>query len=210
MEMSENMFIYENARSVPAEAKKLIGAGRLAGMTDINPMFRIKRLTEIFGPCGIGWWYEITQERIIEDDITKQKAAFVDILLFYKHPKSGEISQGIPGTGGSSFVAQEKNGPYLSDEAFKMALTDAISVSAKALGVCADVYYAKDRTKYTENPSQHIDDMMFKCAECGAVLKPVKVGDKTYGVREWASGTEKEFGRAVCPDCRKKLKANAN
>ncbi len=55
-----------------------------------------------------------------------------------------------------------------------------------------------------------VEEMMFKCAECGAVLKPVKVGNKTYGVREWASGTEKEFGRAVCPDCRKKLKANAN
>ena len=208
--MNENMLIYEKARSVPNEAKKTITAGRLSGKTDINPMFRIKMLTELFGPCGIGWWYEITQERIIEDDITKQKAAFVDILLFYKHPTSGEISHGIPGTGGSSFVAKESNGHCLSDEAFKMALTDAISVSAKALGVCADVYYEKDRTKYSDYGTQKVDDMMFKCAECGAVLKPVKVGDKTYGVREWASGTEKEFGRAVCPDCRKKLKANAN
>ena len=32
-----------------------------------------------------------------------------------------------------------------------MALTDAISVSAKALGIGADVYYEKDRSKYTKD-----------------------------------------------------------
>lgn len=204
----EMMEIYNKARSVPDEAKKLIGAGRLAGLTDINPMWRIKRLTEMFGACGIGWWYEITDKRIVEDTITNQKAAFVDILLFYKHPQNGEVSHGIPGTGGSSFVAQEKNGAHLSDEAFKMALTDAISVSAKALGVGADVYYANDCSKYSGKGEggTPVTAAQFKCADCGAVLKPVKVGQKTYGVREWAAGTEKEFGRPLCTDCRKKAK----
>lgn len=209
----EMMELYNQARSVPDEAKKAIGAGRLKGFTDINPMWRIKRLTEMFGACGIGWWYEITDKRIVEDTITNQKSAFVDILLFYKHPQSGEVSRGIPGTGGSSFVAQEKSGAYLSDEAFKMALTDAISVSAKALGVGADVYYANDRSKYSGkgedgNPKDGnpVAAAQFKCADCGAVLKPVKVGQKTYGVREWAAGTEKEFGRPLCTECRKKAK----
>ena len=46
----------------------------------------------------------------------------------------------------------------MSDECYKMALTDAISVAAKALGVAADVYYKNDRSKYimdtitTEDP----------------------------------------------------------
>lgn len=143
------MQIYNRARTVPGDAKKPIQAGRLKGMTDINPMYRIKRLTEIFGPCGVGWWYEITDKRIIDDPITNQRAAFVDILLFYIDPFSGEPSNGIPGTGGAAFVSQERNGAYLSDECFKMALTDALSVVCKALGVAADVYWEKDQTKYT-------------------------------------------------------------
>lgn len=143
------MQIYNKARAVPEEAKKSIIAGRLKGMTDINPMYRIKTLTEIFGPCGVGWWYEITNKQIIDDPITNQRAAFMDILLYYIDPFSGEPSQGIPGTGGAAFVTQERNGAYLSDECFKMALTDALSVACKALGVAADVYWAKDRTKYT-------------------------------------------------------------
>ena len=59
-----NMELYELGRQVPDEAKKPITAGRLKGFTDINPMWRIKRLTEMFGPCGIGWWYEITDKRM--------------------------------------------------------------------------------------------------------------------------------------------------
>lgn len=157
----DNMKIYNQARSVPAEAKKAITAGRLKGMTDVNPMYRIKRLTETFGPCGIGWWYEITDKQIVYDELSNQKAAFVDILLYFVDPETGAVSHGIPGTGGASFVAQERNGAYLSDECFKMALTDALSVACKALGVAADVYWEKDRTKYTtdvmppEDPRQN-------------------------------------------------------
>lgn len=147
--MSSNMRFYDKAREVPVEARKPIQAGRLKGMTDVNPMYRIKRLTEMFGPCGLGWWYEIVDERIVDDTTTNQRAAFTDILLFYRDPETGEESKGIPGTGGASFLSQERNGPYLSDECFKMALTDAISVAAKALGIAADVYWEKDRTKYT-------------------------------------------------------------
>lgn len=147
----ENMNLYEAARVVPQEALKTIQAGRLKGMSDINPMFRIKRLTEMFGPCGVGWWYEITRKEITFDEITNQKCAFVDINLYYTDPETGHDSHAIPGTGGASFVATERNGPYMSDECYKMALTDAISVAAKALGVAADVYYKNDRSKYTKD-----------------------------------------------------------
>ena len=50
----EDLELYEKFRVVPNEAKKTITAGRLKGKTDINPMWRIKALTEAFGPCGIG------------------------------------------------------------------------------------------------------------------------------------------------------------
>ena len=51
----ENLTIYNKARVVPESAQKTIKGGRLNGMTDINPMWRIQMLTELFGPCGIGW-----------------------------------------------------------------------------------------------------------------------------------------------------------
>lgn len=143
------MDIYNHFRKVPQEALNPINAGRLKGMSDINPMWRIKKLTEEFGPCGFGWRTEIVK-MWLENGATGVVSAFVQINLFVK--LGGEWSEAIPGIGGASFVAQEKSGLYTSDEAYKMAYTDAISVACKSLGMAADVYYAKDRTKYTDSP----------------------------------------------------------
>lgn len=140
-----NMATYNAFAEVPDNAKKTIGGGRLKGMTDINPMWRIMMLTERYGPCGTGWTYDITDKRVIEgaDGVV---CAFLDIDLFVK--ENGEWSKGIPGTGGSQLVAKEGKGLYTNDECFKMALTDAISVACKALGMGANVYWANGRTKY--------------------------------------------------------------
>ena len=139
------MEVYNHFAAVPDNAKKQIGAGRLKGMTDINPMWRIKMLTERYGACGVGWKYVITDKRIIEgaDGVV---CAFLDIDLFVK--ETDGWSEAIPGTGGSQLVSKEKSGLYTNDECFKMALTDAISVACKALGMGADVYWQTGRTKY--------------------------------------------------------------
>ena len=218
----ENMKIYEMAKAVPSEAKKTIQAGRLKGMTDVNPMWRIKRLTELFGPCGVGWWYEITDKHIVTDEITKQSAAFMDILLYYVDPDTGATSHGIPGTGGASFVAQERNGPYLSDECYKMALTDAISVAAKALGIAADVYFDKDRSKYSgeeaapaaNKPALKPDEgksdtPAMICADCGETVRSYLDGNgKLVSHTRLTNATIESFGRPLCKDCAAKAAAS--
>lgn len=150
---NENLRIYEKVRAVPDKAKKKITGSRLNGMTDINPMWRIKTLTEQFGPCGIGW-YPVERRKWLEQGADGEVVAFVDIDLFVKI--DGAWSAAIPGTGGSKFVAKEKGGLYTDDEAYKKAYTDAISVACKALGIGADVYWEKDASKY--DPRGNGDD----------------------------------------------------
>jgi hypothetical protein len=140
-----NMQIYEAGRQVPPEAQKAFDNGSFKG-TDINPMWRIKKLTELFGPCGIGWYYEVVSER--SETHHDQTMAIVDLNLFVK--VDGEWSKPIYGTGGNLLVRPTKSGPRASDEGYKMALTDALSVACKALGIGADIYFSKDRTKYTD------------------------------------------------------------
>lgn len=141
----DNLSIFNQVKNVPPEAQRVITGGRLTGFTEINPMWRIEKLTEIFGPAGFGWYYEITEKRI-EEGAEGEKTVFVDINLYVK--QGNEWSKPIQGTGGSMLVAKEKGGMYTSDECFKMALTDAISVACKALGFGADIYAKKDRSKY--------------------------------------------------------------
>lgn len=181
--------IYNRVREVPQEAQKPIGGGRLKGMTDINPMWRIKTLTEVFGPAGIGWYYKITEKRL-EPGANGEIAAFVDIELYVKH--GDEWSAPIVGTGGAMFVAKEKSGPYTSDECYKMALTDAISVACKALGMGADVYWQKDRTKYDreELPSD---------PERGNLLRQINEECNTRGIKSeaLAASCRKNYGKGL-------------
>lgn len=167
MTENNNLFLYNKLRNVPTDAQKEIPKGRLKGMTNINPMWRIKALTEQFGSCGIGWKYVITRQWT-EAGANNEIIACCNIDMYIKY--NGEWSEAIPGTGGSMLVAKETNGPHTSDECFKMALTDAISVAAKALGAGADVYWQEDRTKYDaainenekkELPKQRSDNKNF-------------------------------------------------
>lgn len=215
-----NLEIYNELRGVPDTAKKPIGAGRLKGFTDINPMWRIKRFTEVFGPCGIGWWYKITDKRL--EGSGDEIRAFVDIDLYYRW--NGEVSQPIPGTGGSSFLTKEKNGAYTSDECYKMALTDALSVAMKSVGLGADVYFEKDRDKYTAvedapnapDPVEEQADRAVKkegdilyaeCDQCGSYIYDWKRKDgNVMPVRDFVINSIKEFGRPLCRECIKAIK----
>lgn len=149
--MCKNLEIYNAVRKVPQEAQKPIAGGRLKGKTDINPMWRIKTLTEQFGVVGFGWYTEIISQWI-EKGAAGEAAAFCNINLYIRQGE--EWSKPIFGTGGAMFVEGEKNGLRTEDEAFKKAYTDAISVACKAIGIGADVYWSSDRTKYDAPPTQ--------------------------------------------------------
>jgi hypothetical protein len=146
-------------------------------------MWRIKALTENFGACGIGWYYDITRQWL-EQGANGEISAFCNIDLYIK--VGDEWSKPIQGNGGSMLVTQERNGLYTDDEAFKKALTDAISVSCKALGFAADVYWNQDSTKYTGHnaasnaPSKPADaPERVCCNKCGKEIKGAKKGAQT-------------------------------
>lgn len=193
-----NLDLYNKYRKVPNEAKKTIQAGKLKGFTDINPMWRIKMLTEEFGICGIGWYTEILN-RWIEKGPDGKEAAFVEIALYIK--ADGEWSKPIIGVGGSAFVNIFKGQLETSDEAFKMAYTDAISIACKALGMGADVYFDKDRTKYNQydNEAENGSKQVI-CPICNTEIKAVVNNGKTF-TPEFILNKYK-----MCGECYKKSK----
>lgn len=203
--MEDKMQIYNAVRTVPKEAQKPIKGGRMNGKTDINPMWRIRALTENFGPCGIGWYYDITN-KWLEPGSEGEVAAFVEIALYVK--QDGEWSKPIVGIGGNSFVTKEQRGLYTSDECYKMALTDAISVACKALGFGADIYWDSDPTKYTQYKKEAAqkteEPKEYKCCDCGKDFAPFT--DKSGKI--WSAGqvyhmaeSNNTDGKARCKEC---------
>lgn len=198
----ENLELYDKVRAVPDNAKKNITGGRLNGMTDINPMWRIKTLTEQFGVCGIGWKPEIVRTWL-DSGANGEISANVEIRLYVK--VDGKWSEPIPGVGGSMFVSKEKGGFYTDDDCYKKAYTDALSVACKALGIGADVYFEKDSTKYdtknynnppppTQRP-QNAPQERRKKSKWAQVNDLIKDSETTLAsVNEWIA---KSFGKVI-------------
>lgn len=140
-----NMEIWDQSDKPPKDALKQIGGGRMKGMTNINPQWRYKKLTELFGPCGVGWHIEETGREFVPcgDEI----AVFIDIKLHI-----AGFASTIEGSGGSMFRTAESAGLRCNDEAVKMATTDAVSCACKKLGIGSAIYEgAWDGCKYRED-----------------------------------------------------------
>ena len=136
--LDHNLRFYNQGCEVPKDALKEIKAGRLRGMSDVNPMWRMKKMTEIFGPCGIGWKYTI--DRQWTETYGNEVKCFCNVSLYVRDPDTGFWSDAIPGNGGSAIVSNEAKGPYVNDEGYKMALTDALSIAMKPLGIGGNIW----------------------------------------------------------------------
>jgi hypothetical protein len=158
----QTMEIWDRMSRPPITALKTIKGGRLKGMSDINPQWRYEKMTEVFGPCGDGWWFNIVNTWTDSVEIQKdndtgtyyETVQMAEVKLHYKLPDGGS-SHGIPGVGGSKLATMEKYGVYVSDEAVKMAVTDALGTAMKMLGMASDIYMGLfDGSKYIDTVKQ--------------------------------------------------------
>lgn len=123
-----NMQYYSAARSVPPGAVRAIkgGAYGAAGLSDINPQWRIERMTELFGPCGIGW--DFTPEVWTENGV-----CYAHVTVQYKH--DNDWSRPVHGYGGT------KIGNKDDSDLIKSTVTDALGNALRYIGIGADVWY---------------------------------------------------------------------
>ncbi len=187
----DNMMVYNSFRSVPAEATKKFNNGRFSG-TDINPMWRIKRMTEMFGMCGAGWYVEVVSRELREaHDSNGTVAAFCALNLYVK--VNGEWSKPIYGEGGNIFVTTTSKGfKQVDDDAFKKAYTDAFSNATKQLGLGADIWFENDKangTKYvsptTLTPAA-VPEQVTPAAPLSIPTQPLKYSD----ILDWVNGSQ--------------------
>lgn len=202
----DNLRIYEASRKCPPEALRPIQAGKLKGKSDINPMWRIKQMTMLFGPCGIGWKTE--EEKFwTTPGANGEVISWCSLKLFWWNSDFDGWSEPVFGIGGSMMVDTQKGSLTSNDDAFKMAYTDAISVACKALGFAADVYWEGDATKYTRQ--EQAAALAPKCQRCGKSVQPVRNKGKLFTVDEIIEGAKSSYGAELCWGCMKELNKHA-
>jgi hypothetical protein len=133
---------WQHLGSPPKDALKKIEFGPLKGKYDINPIWRFEVMDKVVGPYGEAWGYEIV--KLWTEPGSNGE---VCVLALVKVVITGD-SYPSYGVGGNLLIQNTKNGLRTNDEAYKMALTDAIGVALKPYGVAADIYRGRYDTKY--------------------------------------------------------------
>lgn len=195
-----NMETYKTLSTPPPDALKEITYGALKGKSDINPQWRYEALTQEFGLCGYGWKFEVVDKLTQAVPATGEVMVYVLVNLYIKQGE--EWSAPIPGYGGDFLLKKDKNGLHGNDEAFKMAMTDALGTAAKMIGVAADVYRGKfngaSDSKYArrEPPKQPTNATLELCKEIAAAAQNAGISkhDLTEIVK-W------KFGKRNSLDC---------
>jgi hypothetical protein len=142
----------------PKQTKPFQRPGGFKG-TAIKPIWNIMRLTEHFGPIGIGWGTDEPKFNII--DAEGETLVFCVLKCWYKEDPGDpdEDKAYLYGIGGDR-VAQKRSGTvFVDDEAYKKAYTDALTNAFMRLGVSADVYMGMfEDSKYLMEVREHYDN----------------------------------------------------
>lgn len=157
---SDNISLWKGVmRTNPRYTKDMGDLG--FGGTAINAEYMIMRATEKFGPVGIGWGWEILEDKMIEGAPLTEKIFegtkfvgkrilrdadgslmfelnhYIRIGLWYiKDGKKGIVEN----FGSTPYRQTTKNGIFCDSEVHKKSLTDAIKKCLSGLGFCADVW----------------------------------------------------------------------
>ncbi|GAB00756.1 MULTISPECIES: hypothetical protein [Acinetobacter] len=144
-----NLHIWNSVKQTPTNFLKKIEFGYLKGKSDINPQWRLMAMTQAFGPVGHGWTYRNVRlwSEVAADGTVM---AFAEVAV--KTKIDGVWGEEFFGNGGSAIVEMQKGKLVAIDEGYKKAVTDALGVALKAVGVAADVYLGNyDGSKYLYN-----------------------------------------------------------
>lgn len=122
-----------------------------------KPYWIVERLTDEFGPCGLGWGFSILSERMERLTDTDVLHVAVVRLWYVMDGKRGELEQ----IGQTKAAYQKNDGHMMTDEdAPKKSVTDALVKCASYLGFAGDIfsgmwddskYVAWARDQYTED-----------------------------------------------------------
>ncbi len=113
-----------------------------------KPYWIVERLTDEFGPCGIGWGFTILSERF--ERFGETEALHVAVVRFWYEldGKRGEFEQ--VGQTRAAYVTSK--GVFMVDEdAPKKSVTDALVKCASYLGFAGDIFSGMwDDSKYVQ------------------------------------------------------------
>lgn len=143
--MSDNKKLWDAVFVTDPKAVKEITGKQYKGNSP-KPYWIVSRLTDEFGPCGIGWGFTIISERFERFSDTDSLHIAAVRFWYMLGEKRGELEQ----IGQTKATYQSAQGKFIIDEdAPKKSVTDALVKCASYLGFAGDIFSGRwDDSKY--------------------------------------------------------------
>ena len=139
--MSNHLDLWNRFADIdPAFTKEI--AGKDYRGTSPNPHYVIQCLTEMFGPVGVGFGWEVEQDEFTP--IGEEVLHWCRIRFWHT-----DRSNWFSAYGQTKALMKTKNGLRLDEDAPKKSLTDAITKAASQIGIAANIFLGRwDDSKY--------------------------------------------------------------
>lgn len=140
-----NLALWDRVSKTDPNAVKPITGKQYQGNSP-KPYYIVERLTQEFGPCGIGWGMNVINERFERfSDTDTLHVALVE-LWYILGEKRGSLCQ--MGQTKASYMSS-KGAFILDEDAPKKSVTDALVKCASYLGFAGDIFSGRwDDSKY--------------------------------------------------------------
>lgn len=147
-DLKDNMAIWQQVCETDVKATK---PGKVNGqnITTINGTSVVKKATEVFGPIGTGWGYEIVEESfkdgapaysIVKEQPVLQGHEVMHTIRIKVWYKQGETTHSVEHYGHTPYILATKYGLKTDFDAPKKSLTDALKKALSMLGFNADIF----------------------------------------------------------------------
>jgi hypothetical protein len=146
-QVATNMALWDRVCVTDPRAVKPITGKQYSGNSP-KPYWIVQRLTEEFGPCGIGWGYTVLNERM--ERLSDTDVLHVALVRFWYElsGKRGEVEQ-IGQTKATYMTNKDKL--MVDEDAPKKSVTDALVKCASYIGFAGDIFSGRwDDSKYVQ------------------------------------------------------------
>ncbi len=158
--MTENLTLWKQVEKTdPAHTKPITGKAYKGNSP--KPHYIVLKATEAFGPCGIGWGFEIVEEKLLDGALLApgfyERIHMARVRVWYEwNGKRGTVEH----VGQTVFSGRRRDGtPFTDEDAPKKSVTDGLIKALSMIGFAGDIFLGRyDDSKYVNDLKREIAD----------------------------------------------------
>jgi hypothetical protein len=156
--MTDNLALWKQVEKTdPAHTKAITGKAYKGNSP--KPHYIVMKATEAFGPCGIGWGFEIVEEKLLDGALLapgfNERIHMARVRVWYEwNGKRGTVEH----VGQTVFSGRRRDGnPFTDEDAPKKSVTDGLIKALSMVGFAGDIFLGRyDDSKYVDDLKREI------------------------------------------------------